>query len=127
MSARPQLTVAIPIFNEEKNIPALLDRLMPVLDGMKQSYEVLCVDDGSRDNSLNLLKEAAEKNKKHIRVVELSRNFGQHPALLAACRGLTLCRCGGGGRCSATNALLRRGRRGSIGSYGRLDKREPCA
>lgn len=84
-----KLTVAVPIYNEEKNIPRLLSRLVPVLDGMNRPYELLFVDDGSRDNSMALLKDAAEKHAGHIRVIELSRNFGQHPALLAAFRYAT--------------------------------------
>lgn len=82
-SVSPHLTVAIPIFNEEKNIPFLVERLIPVLEQLNKAYEVLFIDDGSRDNSLSLLREAAKKNKS-LRVIELSRNFGQHPALLAA-------------------------------------------
>ena len=81
-----KVSIAIPIFNEERNIPALLSRLMPVMDAMGCEYEVLFVDDGSRDGSLGLLKAAAVQFAKRVRVIELSRNFGQHPALLAAFR-----------------------------------------
>lgn len=84
-----KLSVVIPIFNEEKNIPELFKRLMPVLDGLGRPYEVLCADDGSRDGSLELLKSTADRYPKCVRVIELSRNFGQHPALLAAFRYVT--------------------------------------
>lgn len=86
MEIRPKLTVAIPIFNEEKNIPALFERLMPVLEKMAISFEALFVDDGSRDRSMELLKQMADRYPVRVRVIELSRNFGQHPALLAAFR-----------------------------------------
>ncbi len=81
-----KISVAIPIYNEEKNIPSLHARLRPVLESMGHPYEVVFVDDGSRDGSLDLLKMAAHQDPEHIQVIELSRNFGQHPALLAAFR-----------------------------------------
>lgn len=84
-----KVSIAIPIFNEEKNIPPLLNRLLPVINKLGKDYEVIFVDDGSRDDSLSLLKQAALKNPDHIRVIELSRNFGQHPALLAAFQFVT--------------------------------------
>ena len=73
----------IPVYNEQENLPALLPRLLPVLDGTKRPYEVIFVDDGSRDGSLEILKGFAGTHPS-VRVLELSRNFGQHPAILAA-------------------------------------------
>jgi undecaprenyl-phosphate 4-deoxy-4-formamido-L-arabinose transferase len=55
-----------------------------VLDGLKRPYEVLFVDDGSRDRSLAILRSFVDTHPGRIRVLELSRNFGQHPAILAA-------------------------------------------
>jgi undecaprenyl-phosphate 4-deoxy-4-formamido-L-arabinose transferase len=81
-----KISITIPIYNEEKNIPSLLSRLMPVLDSLKNEYEVIFVDDGSRDGSMDLLKQAVQKYPQKIRIIELARNFGQHPALLAAFR-----------------------------------------
>ncbi len=78
------ISIAIPIFNEEKNIPLLLPRLLTVLDSMKRPYEIIFVDDGSRDGSLRLLKKAAEQYPGRIHVIGLSRNIGQHQALLIA-------------------------------------------
>lgn len=89
LSTSNKVSITIPIFNEEKSIPPLLSRLFPVLEALNTRYEVVFVDDGSRDDSLALLKAAAEENPEHIRVIELSRNFGQHPALLAAFRFVT--------------------------------------
>jgi glycosyltransferase involved in cell wall biosynthesis len=76
-----KISITIPIYNEEKNIPSLLSRLMPVLDSLKNEYEVIFVDDGSRDGSMDLLKQAVQKYPQKIRIIELARNFGQHPAL----------------------------------------------
>jgi len=78
------ISVVIPVYNEEENLPALLPRLLPVLDATGRRYEVLFVDDGSRDGSLAILKSFAEARAGTVRVLELARNFGQHPAILAA-------------------------------------------
>jgi undecaprenyl-phosphate 4-deoxy-4-formamido-L-arabinose transferase len=83
LTPHPEVSVVIPVYNEQENLPALLPRLLPVLDGTKRSYEVIFVDDGSRDRSLEILKGFAETYPA-VRVLELSRNFGQHPAILAA-------------------------------------------
>ncbi|MBP1710199.1 MAG: phosphate 4-deoxy-4-formamido-L-arabinose transferase [Deltaproteobacteria bacterium] len=78
---RVQVSVVIPVYNEEANLAALMGRLLPVMKVMGKSFEVILVDDGSKDNSLNLLKEfAASPN---IKVVELTRNYGQHAAIMA--------------------------------------------
>jgi undecaprenyl-phosphate 4-deoxy-4-formamido-L-arabinose transferase len=54
------------------------------MNGLKRPFEIVFVDDGSRDNSVALLKSFTEERAPHVRVVELARNSGQHPALLAA-------------------------------------------
>ncbi len=77
--------MVIPVYNESANLDALWRRLKPVLDGCGRTYEVVFVDDGSADNSLDLLRELA-RNEPRVRVVELARNFGQHAAILAAFR-----------------------------------------
>jgi len=84
LTPHPEISVVIPVYNEQENLPALLPRLLPVLDGLKRPYEVIFVDDGSRDGSLAILKGFVEAHPSSIRVLELSRNFGQHPAILAA-------------------------------------------
>jgi len=76
--------VVIPVYNEQENLPALLPRLLPVLDRVGRPYEVLFVDDGSRDASLSILRSFVEAHPGKVRALELSRNFGQHPAILAA-------------------------------------------
>ena len=76
--------MVVPVYNEAENLPALLPRLLPVLDGTRRPYEVLFVDDGSRDASLSILRSFVDAHPGRVRVLELSRNFGQHPAILAA-------------------------------------------
>ena len=83
MSGR-RVTIAIPIHNEEAVIPALLGRVLAVLDATPGGpHEMLLVDDGSRDRSLALLEAAAQRDPR-ITVVVLSRNFGHQAALTAA-------------------------------------------
>ena len=79
---RPDLSVVIPVYNEEETIPELVRRLTAVLDFMPQSGEVIFVNDGSRDASLQLLRQAAERDHR-IKVIDFSRNFGHQAAILA--------------------------------------------
>lgn len=78
---RVQVSVVVPVYNEEANLAALMGRLLPVMNDMNKSFEVILVDDGSQDNSLKLLKEFASNPR--VRVVELTRNYGQHAAIMA--------------------------------------------
>jgi len=85
----PYLSVVIPVFNEEANLPELLDRLTATLVPLDKPYEVVFVNDGSRDRSLPLLREASARDP-HLVVVDFNRNYGQHAAVFAgfeACRG----------------------------------------
>jgi undecaprenyl-phosphate 4-deoxy-4-formamido-L-arabinose transferase len=84
------VSVVIPVYNEGANLGALWSRLAPVMRGCERPWEVLFVDDGSTDNSLDILREIAADESGRVRVVELARNFGQHSAILAGfrqCRG----------------------------------------
>jgi len=76
------LSVILPIYNEEDSIPLLLEELLPVLDEMGISFEVICVDDGSRDKSFAALKKLREADER-VRVVRFRRNFGQTAAFAA--------------------------------------------
>jgi len=78
---RPQLSVVVPIYNEAASIPELHRRLVAALDALGRPWELVLVDDGSTDRSLDLLKALTEDLR--IEVVELNRNCGQHAALLA--------------------------------------------
>lgn len=80
--ARPELSVVAPMYNEEDNIAAFFAALMPVLEGLGLSYEVICVDDGSTDSTLEKLM-AVRAMEGRVKVVSLSRNFGKDMALSA--------------------------------------------
>jgi undecaprenyl-phosphate 4-deoxy-4-formamido-L-arabinose transferase len=84
-----KVSVVVPVYNEEGNLPELLTRLTAVMDGLGRPYELVFVDDGSRDRSLEILLEAERARPGRIRVLELSRNFGQHQAILAAFENVT--------------------------------------
>jgi undecaprenyl-phosphate 4-deoxy-4-formamido-L-arabinose transferase len=79
----PELSVVIPVYNEEAALPALFTRLYPALDALGRSYEVVLVDDGSRDRSPALLHDQFDRRPDVTRVVYLLTNFGQHMAVLA--------------------------------------------
>jgi len=76
------LSAVLPVFNEEENLPALHERLTQVLQGLGKSYEIIFVDDGSRDRSFEIMKELSEKDP-HVRALSLSRNFGHQICLTA--------------------------------------------
>ena len=82
MSA-PQLSVVIPVYNEEQGLEALFRRLYPALDGLGISYEILFVNDGSRDRSAALLRQQFKLRPDVTRVILFSGNFGQHMAIMA--------------------------------------------
>jgi len=86
----PNLSVVIPVYNEEASLPTLFARLYPALDALGLSYEVIFVNDGSRDRSASLLREQWERRPDATRVVLFNANYGQHPAIVAGfehCRG----------------------------------------
>ena len=79
-----QLSVVIPVFNEELNLPVLFARLYPVLDALGHRYEVLFTNDGSQDRSIELLREQHAKRPDVTRVIDFNANYGQHMAIMAA-------------------------------------------
>jgi len=79
----PYLSLIVPVYNEEENLPLLYDAVVSALKPINKDWELILVDDGSRDNSLVELKKLAQKDKKHIRVVQFRRNFGQTAAIAA--------------------------------------------
>jgi undecaprenyl-phosphate 4-deoxy-4-formamido-L-arabinose transferase len=88
MSPDPQttaveLSVVVPVYNEETVLPRLFARLYPVLDRLGISYEAVFVDDGSRDRSAALLRQQHGRRPESTRVVLLRNNAGQHAAVLA--------------------------------------------
>ncbi|VAV83232.1 Glycosyl transferase, family 2 [hydrothermal vent metagenome] len=76
------ISIVIPVYNEVESLPRLYEALKKVMDGLDNPYEVVLVDDGSRDGSLKYLEELAERDS-HIVVVSFRRNFGQTAAMAA--------------------------------------------
>jgi glycosyltransferase involved in cell wall biosynthesis len=77
------LSLIIPVYNEQDNLPLLFQAIYKVMDSINQSWEVILVDDGSQDKSLSVLKEYAQKDSRHVRVISFRRNFGQTAAIAA--------------------------------------------
>ncbi|MDP1544934.1 MAG: glycosyltransferase family 2 protein [Anaerolineales bacterium] len=77
------LSLIIPVFNEQDNLPLLFDAIYQTMNPLGRIWEAVLVDDGSRDQSLSVLKEYAAKDPQHIRVVSFRRNFGQTAAIAA--------------------------------------------
>jgi glycosyltransferase involved in cell wall biosynthesis len=82
MSATPRYSIVAPIYNEEGNIQILYDRICEVMDATGESWELVTVNDGSRDRSLEML-EALSRKDPRIRVVNFARNFGHQIAVTA--------------------------------------------
>ncbi|MGH8710762.1 MAG: glycosyltransferase family 2 protein, partial [Burkholderiales bacterium] len=86
----PVLSVVIPVYNEEEGLPALFARLYPALDKLSVNYEIIFVNDGSRDRSAALLRQQFGRRPDVTRVVLFAGNYGQHLAIMAGferCRG----------------------------------------
>jgi undecaprenyl-phosphate 4-deoxy-4-formamido-L-arabinose transferase len=80
---KPEVSVVVPVYNEEAVLPALFARLYPALDALGRSYEVIFVNDGSRDRSAALLRAQFEQRPDATRVILFNGNFGQHLAIMA--------------------------------------------
>jgi len=76
------LSVVIPVYNEEENIPELIERLLAQLSALSLSYEIIIVDDGSTDRSYGLLRREAERHPQ-LKVIQFRRNYGQTAAMMA--------------------------------------------
>ena len=86
----PEVSVVIPVYNEEAVLPTLFERLYRALDAMGRTYECLFIDDGSADRSGALLREQFGRRPQETRVILFNGNFGQHAAIMAGfrhCRG----------------------------------------
>jgi len=82
-SKKVDVSVVIPVYNEEESLPALFERLFPVMEGLGKNWEVVFINDGSKDRSLGLLLECVEKYPGKVKVVDFNGNFGQHMAIIA--------------------------------------------
>ena len=81
MDRKVNISLVIPVYNEEANLPRLMERLRSVMEKMGRRYEIIFVDDGSSDQSLSILKGWARQPE--VRIVELTRNYGQHAAVFS--------------------------------------------
>ncbi|MDD2708690.1 MAG: glycosyltransferase family 2 protein [Verrucomicrobiae bacterium] len=79
---KPEISIVIPVYNEERNLRLLWERLGPAAQNLGGAYEIIFIDDGSGDHSLEILKELRQAHPE-IRILKLRRNYGQHPATIA--------------------------------------------
>ncbi|MDJ0615338.1 MAG: glycosyltransferase family 2 protein [Calothrix sp. MO_192.B10] len=89
---KPQISVVVPIYNEVESLPILVESITESLNGTGLSYELICVDDGSRDGSVQLLQKLT-LSYPHLRAIILRRNYGQTAAMAAGfnyARGKTI-------------------------------------
>lgn len=82
MKDTPDFSVVIPVYNEEENLPELIERCLSSCRSLERSFELILVDDGSRDRSMELMAAAASEQPE-LRAVILNRNYGQHAAVMA--------------------------------------------
>jgi undecaprenyl-phosphate 4-deoxy-4-formamido-L-arabinose transferase len=82
MQNEVDISIVMPIYNEAANISSTLDEIIEVMEQLGRHYEIIAVDDGSKDNTFEILKDYHEK-KPQVQVIRLTRNFGQHPAVYA--------------------------------------------
>ena len=83
MAALPRVSVIIPVYNEEAGLQSLFDRLYPALDALSVRYEIVFINDGSRDRSPAILRQQFERRPDVTRVILLNGNYGQHMAIMA--------------------------------------------
>jgi undecaprenyl-phosphate 4-deoxy-4-formamido-L-arabinose transferase len=79
----PEISVVIPVFNEEDNLRELGERLIRTLTAMGRPFEIILVDDGSTDRSWEILTDLNGQYPQYIRALQFHRNFGQHQAIFA--------------------------------------------
>ncbi len=81
---QPYLSVVIPVYNEEETLPFLCERLFKSLDALHKTYEVIFTNDGSKDQSLAVLKQYYQRYPDKVRIIDFHGNYGQHMAIMAA-------------------------------------------
>lgn len=76
------ISIIVPVYNEEENLPELIRRLKEVMNSTHKPYEIILVDDGSKDRSSQILKQAIQENAS-LKLIKFNRNYGQHSAIFA--------------------------------------------
>lgn len=82
MNGAPDISLVIPVYNEKENLPVLIDRCRAACRTIGRSFEIILVDDGSRDGSRDIILQAADQHAEIVGVI-LNRNYGQHAAVFA--------------------------------------------
>lgn len=77
-----EISIVVPMYNEQKGVDAFFNRLQPILNNITQDWEIICVNDGSKDGTLEVLKKHSNRDSR-IKVINFSRNFGKEAALTA--------------------------------------------
>ncbi len=80
---QPYLSIVVPVYNEEGNLGPLMERLYPAVQGTGRTFEIIFINDGSGDRSLEILRRMVQQYP-GVKVIEFNGNFGQHMAILAA-------------------------------------------
>jgi len=80
----PEISIVVPVYNEEANLEPLFTRLTATLDKLGRPWEILFTNDGSRDRSLELLGRFHKQRPTQVRVIDFNGNYGQHTAIIAA-------------------------------------------
>lgn len=82
VTMKPEISVVIPAYNEEESLRALFDSLYPVMKKMGRPFEVIFINDGSRDSTIGILYDIYKAHNE-VRIIDLNGNFGQHMAIMA--------------------------------------------
>lgn len=77
------VSIVIPVHNEAEVLPSLFKRLLPVMENLHTTYEIILINDGSTDNSAGILDDYQRRDPEHIRIIHFNGNFGQHMAIMA--------------------------------------------
>ncbi|MBQ3760207.1 MAG: glycosyltransferase [Synergistaceae bacterium] len=80
------ISLVIPVYNEEGNLKELFSRIFTVMEGLSRPYELILVNDGSKDSSLPIMLKERQEHPSTLRVIDFNGNFGQHTAILAGFR-----------------------------------------
>ena len=75
MTKNPELSIVLPCYNESEVVDSFFRKIVPILDGLALSYEIVCVNDGSKDDTLNKLIKI-KKAVPQLKIVDFSKNFG---------------------------------------------------